>query len=109
VIKRFSQLKLGKRRTRDYKSRRGFKQIRYLEQATVSRLDKLRDDLQESIERTVRIQQAFAKQLRKEALTSNRVKHIIRALEEVPFHAEVQRKIVDTTISEILVSKEKQE
>ena len=101
-----SRLKKIKRKTRDFEDRREFKRIRYLELATVARLDKLRYDLQESIERTVRIQQAFVKQLRKEALGSNRIKHIIQVLEEIPFYSDVQRKILDRNLSEILRSKE---
>jgi RNAse (barnase) inhibitor barstar len=99
----------SKRKKRDFDDRRDFKRIRSLDPETVARLDKLRADLQESIERTVRIEQAFVKQLRKEALNSNRIKHIIQVVEEIPFHSDLQRKICDARITEILKSKAKAE
>lgn len=99
----------GKRKTRDFADRRDFKRIRHLYQQEVDQLDKLRYDLQESVERTIRIQQAFVKQLQKQALYSNRIKHIINQLELVWFYSDSQRKILDVGISDILQSKEKEE
>ncbi|MFN7685338.1 MAG: hypothetical protein ACK5QT_08005 [Oligoflexia bacterium] len=98
-----------KRKSRDFDNRREFKRIRHLEPETVQKLDKLRYDLQESIERTFRIQQAFLKQLNKESLNSNRIKHIISALEVLPFYSASQRQIVDDTLSTILRSKEERQ
>lgn len=97
------------KRKRDFENRREFKRIRHLEPETVQKLDKLRYDLQESIERTSRIQQAFLKQLNKESLHSNRIKHIISAIELIPFYSDSQRKIVDETISTIIRSKEEKQ
>jgi hypothetical protein len=97
------------KRVRDQSERREFKRIRVLDEDRVALLDKLRNDLIESIERTVRIQQRFIKELRAEARYSDRVKHIIQAVEEVPFHSDLQRKIVDRTVTEIIDSKAKEE
>jgi len=105
---RLEETKL-KRKSRDFEDRREFKRIRHLEPETVRKLDKLRYDLQESIERTFRIQQAFLKQLNKESLHSNRIKHIISALEVLPFYSDSQRQIVDATISTIIRSKEEKQ
>ena len=98
-----------KRKTRDFAQKREFQRIRHLDDAVASELDKLRYDLQESIERTVRIQQAFVKKLNKQALHSNRIKHIVQLIGEVPFHCDLQRKIVDVKITEIIDSKAKEE
>jgi exonuclease VII large subunit len=98
-----SKSKNQKRKAADQlDARQDFKRIRYLEPEAIQRLDKLRTDLQASIERTVRIQQAFVKQLQKAALKSNRIKHIIQVVGEVPFHSELQRKIVSKVITTIL-------
>jgi hypothetical protein len=96
----------GKRKAHDFEPRHDFKLIRYLEPEAADRLDKFRDDLQESIERTVRIEQAFIKQLTKHAVSSNRIKSIIQAVGEVPFHCDLQRKIVADGITQILKSKD---
>ena len=98
-----------KRKTRDFAPRREFARIDRLDEKTVKSLDQIRADLQESIERTVRIQLAFQKQLQKEALKSNRVKHIIRSLDDVSVCSELQRQVVDSTISEILRLKDRAE
>lgn len=97
--------KRNKRKTHDFPDRDEFKFIEYLNDSEAARLNKLRDDLQESIERTVRIEQAFVKQLTKHAVKSDRVKSIIKAIEEIPFHCDLQRKIVSVSISHILKSK----
>ncbi|GLE08725.1 hypothetical protein PINS_up020126 [Pythium insidiosum] len=82
-----------------------FRHISYLDKDEAAKLDKLRDDLQQSIERVVRVQGAFVKALNKNAIGSNRIKHIIQAVGEVPFHCEFQRKIVDTGVRTILESR----
>jgi hypothetical protein len=102
---RLEEAKL-KRKTRDFENRKDFCRIKQLKTETVQKLDKIRYDLQESIEKTSRIQQAFLKQLNKESLNSNRIKHIVQQLELFTFYSESQRKILDTSISDILRSKQ---
>lgn len=96
-----------RRKDPPYFTRNDFKLIRYLRAGDPERLDKLRDDLQASIERTVRIQQRFVKELTKHSSYSNRVKTIIKAVGEIPFHSDFQRKIIADGITEILESKDK--
>jgi hypothetical protein len=68
----------------------------------VAKLDKLRDDLEEAIARVVRVHGAFAKCLNNFAGKSNRVKHILNTVGEVPFHCDLQRAIVSEDIKAIL-------
>jgi hypothetical protein len=68
----------------------------------VAKLDKLRDDLEEAIARVVRVHGAFAKCLNNFAGRSNRVKHILNSIGEVPFHCDLQRAIVSEDIKVIL-------
>ncbi|KAJ0394528.1 hypothetical protein P43SY_002491 [Pythium insidiosum] len=91
------------RRKKSSFARRDFESVRQLDDN--ASLDKLRADLYDSIERTVRIQQAFVKQLRKEAPHSNRIKHIIDLVDLIPFHADSQRNILDEKITHVLKSK----
>ena len=98
----------NKRKACSHDNRFKFKLVRCLDDDTASRLDELREDLQESIDRTMRIQAAFVKQLYKESRRSNRIQHIIQVIGEIPFHCELQNKITDETISKILTSKEVQ-
>lgn len=93
-----------KRKVQHFDSRAEFKLIHYLDPAVTDQLDKLRDDLQASIERTVRVQQAFVKQLTKHAVRSNRIKSVIKAIDIVPFHCDVQRKIIAEGVTYILNS-----
>jgi len=60
------------RRVRLCQSRAEFKLIRLLKENEATRLDKLRNDLEESVERTIRIEQAFVKELSKYTPWSNR-------------------------------------
>jgi hypothetical protein len=87
--------------------KREFKKIRQLKDPVVKKLDKLRTDLQEAILRTSRVNHAFIRELNKQVYQSDRVKHIIRALEEISYYCQVQSKVVDKQLSEILLSKEK--
>jgi hypothetical protein len=63
----------------------------------VAKLDKLRDDLEQ-----VRVHGAFAKCLNNFAGKSNRLKHILNTVGEVPFHCDLQRAIVSEDIKAIL-------
>jgi hypothetical protein len=83
-----------------------FKRIRYFEQETTDKLDKLRNDLLDSIQRTVRVEQAFVKELTRHAHRCNRIKSIIKSVGEVPFHCDLQRQIVSEHITHILESKD---
>jgi hypothetical protein len=82
-----------------------FGNIDYLHPVATEALDKARNDLRESIQKTLRIQQAFLKLLNKQAPLSDRVKFIIRETEEISYFAEVQRHIVEKKISKILAPK----
>jgi hypothetical protein len=93
------------RRVRLYQPRAEFKLISLLKEDEATRLDKLRNDLEESVERTIRIEQAFVKELSKYTRWSNRAKTIVKAIGEVPFHSDVQRKIISTGVTSILESK----
>lgn len=98
--------KRQRKRKHSFKSRSDFKLIRQLKPADAAELDKLRDDLQESIERTIRVEHAFIKRLTEHAISSNRIKHIIQTVGEVPFHSDLQRKIVAVGVTDILKSKD---
>jgi hypothetical protein len=101
--------KRSKRKSSKSSQRKDFElYLRRGKQEDAERLDKLRNDLQESIERTVRVQLAFTKELNKFALSSNRVKKIIKAVGEVPFHCDLQRKIVGDGVTTILKSENEQ-
>jgi len=94
------------RHVQNFASRSDFKRIRSLSEDAQKDLDKLRDDLQASIERTVRLQHRFVEELTKYAVGCNRTKEIVKALGIVPFYAEQQRKVVDKGIFDILQSNE---
>lgn len=79
--------------------------VRLPDPEDAAQLDRLRDDLQESIERVIRVQGAFVKALQKHARHSDRIKHVIQTVGEIPFHCELQRKIVSDTVKTILDSK----
>ncbi|KAJ0400012.1 hypothetical protein ATCC90586_008118 [Pythium insidiosum] len=85
-------------------ARREIDLIRHLDDKASS--DKLRDNPIESAGRTVHIQQAFVKLLRKEARHSNRIKHIIDLVDFFPLHADSQHKILDEEITLVLKSNE---
>jgi hypothetical protein len=95
------------RKVRVCEPRREFGLIHYLSKDATESLDKLRNDLEESIERTIRIEQAFVKELTKHSRYSNRVKIIIQAVGEIPFHSELQRKILSKGITSILESQKR--
>ena len=84
-----------------------FNKVRQLDDEDIQHLNKARCDLSQSIDRTLRIQQAFIRKLQKQAKYSDRVKHIINSVELIKFHCEVQQQIITETITEILDSKEK--
>lgn len=108
-VTKISKSKLNKRfrDPRNFEGPREFKKIRQLDQESIDNLDKLRFDLRESIERTLRIQQVFVRQLRKETKYSERIKHILNIIDLIPFYCDSQQKILDRTITEVLDSKEK--
>ena len=92
------------RKVRSFEPRSDFKLIRSLDPEDQRQLDKLRDDLQGAIETVVRIQHRFIKELNKHAIKSNRAKTIVKAVGEVQFHADFQRKIVSEGVAKILKS-----
>lgn len=94
------------RKVRSIAARSEFKLIHSLQPDDQRALDKLRDDLQDSIERVVRVQNRFVDELNKHAVKSNRTKTIVKAIGEIPFHADYQRRIVNQGITEILKSAE---
>ncbi|KAI9920022.1 hypothetical protein PsorP6_016097 [Peronosclerospora sorghi] len=79
-----------------------FKRIPQLEPDTVEKLEKIRNDLETSVERTVRISDAFLRELHKHAQISNRVKLVIRAANDIQFHADCQRSHINKKISNTL-------
>ncbi len=79
-----------------------FSQIEQLNPVVVQALDKNRNDIRNLIEKTVRTQQAFIRQLTKQSSISHRIRHIIRITEEVNFYCEVQRDLLERHISELL-------
>ncbi|KAL8004613.1 hypothetical protein Plhal703r1_c09g0046601 [Plasmopara halstedii] len=90
---------MAKKKTKEPPTKKDFKRIHYLEPEYTEKLDQLRHDLQESIERTVRINQAFIRELNKTAIESNRIKHVIKIAEEFTYYADVQRNLIDKKIS----------
>jgi hypothetical protein len=68
----------------------------------IENLNKNRNDLREAIHKTLRIQQAFIRQLTKQAPLSNRIKHTIRLVEEISLLCYIQRDIVEKKISKVL-------
>jgi len=79
-----------------------FKKIKQLTAEEVEPLIKLRTDLKEAIERVTRINQAFVRELNKKSGLSNRVKHVLKLTEDIHFHAECQRDIINKKVSNIL-------
>ncbi|KAL7690190.1 hypothetical protein Plhal304r1_c013g0050211 [Plasmopara halstedii] len=80
---------MAKKKTKEALTKKDFKRIHHLEPEYTEKLDRLRHDLQESIERTVRINLAFIRELNKTAIESNRIKHVINIAEEFTYYADV--------------------
>ena len=78
-----------------------------MDDEVIQYLDRARINLSGSIDKTVRIQQAFLRELEKNYKHSDRVKHIINSVHLIKFHCEIQQKILDQEITDILDSKEK--
>ena len=78
-----------------------------MDDEVIQYLDRARINLSGSIDKTVRIQQAFLRELEKNYKHSDRVKHIINSVQLIKFHCEIQQKILDREITDILDSKEK--
>jgi hypothetical protein len=96
------------RHVKNFQARSDFKLISWLSPEDQKELDSLRDSLQASIERTVRIQLRFVQELNKHAVGCNRTKSIVKALDIVPFHSDCQRKVVNEGIYDILKSQERE-
>jgi hypothetical protein len=93
----------GKRKRKTRKGHTDFAQhLPHFGEATVVALDRARNDLLADIEKVIRVQGAFVKKLNLCASKSARVKHIITAVEEVPFHCRRQIQIVEDSVKEIL-------
>ncbi|KAI9914596.1 hypothetical protein PsorP6_007746 [Peronosclerospora sorghi] len=73
-----------------------------MEPDTVKKLDKLHNDLEASIECTVRICDAFLRELHKHAQINNRVKLVIHAANEIQFHADCKKRHMKKKISNTL-------
>ncbi|CEG39516.1 uncharacterized protein PHALS_09758 [Plasmopara halstedii] len=93
---------MAKRKTKEAPTKKDFKRIHNLEPKYTEKLDQLRHNLQESIERTVRINQAFIRELNKTAIKNNRIKHVIKIAEEFTYYADGQRNLIDKKISDIV-------
>ncbi|TMW57695.1 hypothetical protein Poli38472_014828 [Pythium oligandrum] len=97
----------SKKETYSFEPRSDFvDHVPYIDESEAVSLDKLRDDLQEAVERVIRVQHAFVKALNKQASKSNRIKSIEQAIGEIPFHCQLQRKIVSEGVTTILKSKD---
>ncbi|KAI9910675.1 hypothetical protein PsorP6_010302 [Peronosclerospora sorghi] len=77
-----------KRKSESVPRKEDFKRIRQLEPYTMEKLDKLRNDLESSIERTVRISDYFLRELHKQAQISNRVRLATFAANDIQFHSD---------------------
>lgn len=86
--------------------RTDFQQIRQITAEEARELDKVRYDLQESIERTIRIKQAFDRKLTKLARKSNRIQATIARIEEIEFYGTIQRQIAGDKLSKIITLSE---
>ena len=93
-------------RERDFEARNEFHLVSQLDRSEIDKLDKLRNDLREAIERVVRVEHAFQKELIKHATKSERVQSIAKCIGEVPFLCEYQRKLLGPGVTDILKSKQ---
>ena len=95
----------NKRKAQTFEPRSDFKRIHYLDPADAARLDKFRGDLQESIERTVRIERAFQRtDEARRGLQPSQEHH--RGSGRSASSCDIQRKFVSDGILHILKSKE---
>lgn len=78
-----------------------------MDDEVIQYLDRARTNLSSSIAKTIRIQQAFLRELEKQYKYSDRVKYIINSVQLIKFHCETQQKILDQEITDILCSKAK--
>ena len=85
---------------------KGFEAITRLPPNKVKRLNKARKDLQSSIERTIRIKQAFVRELTPLARISNRVQAVIARVDEVGYLGSVQREIAGPKLTNIITLRE---
>jgi hypothetical protein len=92
---------MGKKRAREATIVREFGHIEYLTQEDIDCLDKVRHDLSQSIERTRSIENVFVRGLNKVSL-SNRVKHVLKVLEDINIHLDICRELSTVKISRIL-------
>jgi hypothetical protein len=95
-----------KRAKRDFELRNDFHLVDQLDRADIEKLDKLRNDLRECVERVVRVEHAFQKELKKHATKSERIQSISKCVGEVPFYSEFQRKLLGNGVTDILKSKQ---
>ena len=78
-----------------------FFNIQSIQKSNAAKLDKLRKDLHDSIERTDRIQKAFVRQLA-DSNHSLRILHCIKHTEEIKFYTDCQRSILRDKLSNVL-------
>ena len=82
-----------------------FKHIRQLERESAKNLNKIRNDLLNSIEKVNRVHQAFNRELLKESSTSNRIRYIIDSLDVVQFQADALTTVVKEHITGIIFAR----
>jgi hypothetical protein len=100
---------MGKRKSastrKDFETR-----VAYLDKFTegeTERLDKLRQDLEDSVKRTERIKNVFVKHLTEAGAHCNRAKSFVNLLSDFQVHTEIQKELIDRNITSILSGKSK--
>jgi len=93
---------MSKRKINEVEEKEDFAKIAQLDDKYKAKFKKFRKDLQESIERTARINKAFVRELNKKSSVSDQVNQIIHQLEELNYYIDIQRNIVDKKISDII-------
>jgi hypothetical protein len=96
----------GKAKTGAYDQSNGFSHIRQIPEVDVKELNKARSDLQETIEKTIRIHLAIVRKLTPYARVSNRVQAVIAKVEEIAYLGTVQRQIAGPKLTDIITLRE---
>lgn len=108
VVKATKPRRQRKRKVETFALRTDFQRIRSLSAEDQLELDKLRHGLQGAIEKVVRVQHRFVKELNKHAVNCNRTKSIVKTLGLITLHTDFQRRIVCEGITQILKAPEEE-
>jgi isochorismate hydrolase len=82
--------------------KREFGHIHYLSPEDAAALDKLRNDLEDTILRAKRIKDAFTRELQKKLPHSNRAKLVNQSLLDVHVHLECAQQVLEHQVSKTL-------